>query len=349
MDDDAELIRKPSPEELADVAAMHAANRAAWDEASERYEGWLDEAIALIRSGGTNLFGVEIELIGDLHGRCRRAIHLQCAGGRDTLSLWNQGADEVVGVDFSPRMLDLAARLSAATGAPARWVLADVLDTPHDLDGTRRPRLHRSRVAHLARRPRRLGGRDRAAAVARRPVRPVRGTSGGVAVRRRRRRPLDRHRLRLLRRGRGVEGLGARVHRPAVPRRTRPELEVRPGLDARRGHHGAARGGPAARARWPSIRSTGGAATATYAPTSAAGSRCRSRWSGAREPELRRGRDRRIGRPGRVGRARRPRSPRGRSARRCADRASPGRRSATGRRARRDRRSSARNGRGSAA
>ena len=33
----------------------------------------------------------EVELIGDLHGRCRRAIHLQCAGGRDTLSLWNLG------------------------------------------------------------------------------------------------------------------------------------------------------------------------------------------------------------------------------------------------------------------
>ena len=71
--------------------AMHAANRAAWDEAAERYEGWFDEAVALIRSGGTNLFGVETELIGDLHGRCRRAIHLQCAGGRDTLSLWNLG------------------------------------------------------------------------------------------------------------------------------------------------------------------------------------------------------------------------------------------------------------------
>ena len=81
---------------------MHAATRAAWDEAAERYERWLEEAIALIRSGGTNLFGAEIELIGDLHGRCRRAIHLQCAGGRDTLSLWNLGAAEVIGVDFSP-------------------------------------------------------------------------------------------------------------------------------------------------------------------------------------------------------------------------------------------------------
>ena len=115
---------------------MHAANRAAWDEAAERYEGWFDEAVALIARGGTNLFGAEVELIGDLHGRCARAIHLQCAGGRDTLSLWNLGADEVVGVDLSPRMLVLAKRLSDATGAPARWIEADVLDVPHDLDGT---------------------------------------------------------------------------------------------------------------------------------------------------------------------------------------------------------------------
>ena len=136
MADDPELIRRPTATELGDVPTMHAANRAAWDEAAERYEGWFDEAVALIRSGGTNLFGVETELIGDLHGRCRRAIHLQCAGGRDTLSLWNQGADEVIGVDFSPRMLALAARLTAATGAPARWIEADVLETPAELDGT---------------------------------------------------------------------------------------------------------------------------------------------------------------------------------------------------------------------
>ncbi len=136
MDDDSGLVRPATDAERSDGPGMHAANRAAWDEAAERYEGWFDEAVALIRSGGTNLFGVETELIGDLHGRCRRAIHLQCAGGRDTLSLWNQGADEVVGVDFSPRMLALAERLTAATGAPARWVLSDVLDTPHELDGT---------------------------------------------------------------------------------------------------------------------------------------------------------------------------------------------------------------------
>jgi len=129
-------VRPATPGEQADIRAMHRSNRAAWDEAAERYERWLPEAIELIRSGGTNLLPPELELIGDLHGRCRRAIHLQCAGGRDTLSLWNLGADEVIGVDFSPRMLALAERLTAAVGAPARWIRADVLDTPHELDGT---------------------------------------------------------------------------------------------------------------------------------------------------------------------------------------------------------------------
>jgi SAM-dependent methyltransferase len=132
----ADHVRPAAPAEVADVAGMHRANRTAWDQAAERYEGWLEEAIDLIRRGGTNLFGAEVELIGDLHGRCARAIHLQCAGGRDTLSLWNLGADEVIGVDFSPRMLDLARRLGEATGAPARWIESDVLATPHELDGT---------------------------------------------------------------------------------------------------------------------------------------------------------------------------------------------------------------------
>jgi SAM-dependent methyltransferase len=131
-------VRPATPAERADIRGMHAANRRAWDEAAERYEGWFDEAVTLLRSGGTNLFPEELARIGDLRGRCRRAIHLQCAGGRDTLSLWNAGAEEVVGIDFSPRMLDLARRLAEAVGATdvAHWIEADVLDVPHELDGT---------------------------------------------------------------------------------------------------------------------------------------------------------------------------------------------------------------------
>jgi SAM-dependent methyltransferase len=134
-------VRPATPAEAGDPRRMHAANRAAWNEAAERYEGWFEEAVSLIRNGGSNLFPVEHDLIGDLRAAnggagTRRAIHLQCAGGRDTLSLWNRGAEEVVGIDISPRMLALAERLTAATGAPARWIEADVLDTPQDLDGT---------------------------------------------------------------------------------------------------------------------------------------------------------------------------------------------------------------------
>ena len=136
--DDVTLVRPATPSEQSDIRAMHAATRLAWDEAAERYERWLPEAIKLIGGGGSNLVPEEEALIGNLHGRCGRAIHLQCAGGRDTLSLWNLGADEVVGVDYSPRMLALAQRLTDAVGATAgaRWIEADVLDTPHDLDGT---------------------------------------------------------------------------------------------------------------------------------------------------------------------------------------------------------------------
>jgi len=48
--------------------------------------------------GGSNLHPIERANLGDLRPWCRAAIHLQCASGRDTLSLWNEGAGRVVGV-----------------------------------------------------------------------------------------------------------------------------------------------------------------------------------------------------------------------------------------------------------
>ena len=54
-----EDVRPATPAEAGDVRAMHAATGAAWDEAAERYESWLAEAIELIRSGGSNLFPEE--------------------------------------------------------------------------------------------------------------------------------------------------------------------------------------------------------------------------------------------------------------------------------------------------
>ena len=46
-------IRPATAAERIDVRGMHAANRRAWDEAAERYEGWFAEAVELISSGGS--------------------------------------------------------------------------------------------------------------------------------------------------------------------------------------------------------------------------------------------------------------------------------------------------------
>ena len=268
---------------------MHAANRAAWDEAAERYEGWFDEAVALIRSGGTNLFGVETELIGDLHGRCRRAIHLQCAGGRDTLSLWNQGADEVVGVDFSPRMLD-------AGGTPerghrgARRAGSRPTSSRHRPSSMARPTSSTPAAARSSGSRTWTPGRPSSPASSPRPVdsscsrgirpsgcsTPTRMAAGSrpttttsVAPRRRRA-------------GRPSTSTGCRSRSP-----TRAGSSRGPGRSARSSPRCWAP--TCASRRSPSTRSTGGAATPTCATTSAAGSRCRSRWWGARAAEPRLG------------------------------------------------------------
>lgn len=119
-----------------DTKQTHESNRASWNEAAARYEQEIDSDVAFIRSGGKNLEQPELRILHDLKDWCHRAIHLQCAGGRDTLSLWNQGAVEVVGVDISDRMIECARRKSELLSAPAQWFRCDVLETPHSLDGT---------------------------------------------------------------------------------------------------------------------------------------------------------------------------------------------------------------------
>src|SRR5437660_1208348 len=115
---------------------LHEANRAGWNEGAAHYAQVVEQDIAFLRNGGKNFVAPEYAFLADLSDWCGRAIHLQCAGGRDTLSLWNQGAREVVGVDISDVMIDCARRKSEALGAPATWYRCDVLDTPAELDGT---------------------------------------------------------------------------------------------------------------------------------------------------------------------------------------------------------------------
>lgn len=123
-----------------EVRRRHADNRTAWDQAAVHYEASFDDDVAMLRTGGSNVHPIERELLttqlGPLSEWCQLAIHLQCASGRDTLSLLNEGARRVVGIDISERHIATARRKGEALDAPATWYACDVLDAPHELDGT---------------------------------------------------------------------------------------------------------------------------------------------------------------------------------------------------------------------
>ena len=138
------MTESPSPDHPLDeseVRARHEANRASWNEGALVYTAGLADAIAFIAAGKSNLHPIERRSLGDLGAWCQTAIHLQCASGRDTLSLINEGVQQVVGVDISDRHIENARQMTTALahlGRPLRaeWIRCDVLDTPHALDGT---------------------------------------------------------------------------------------------------------------------------------------------------------------------------------------------------------------------
>lgn len=126
----------PPARDEAEARERHDANRASWNEAAAWYTAKNDDRIAELRDGKSNLHPIEREMLGDVRAWCDVAIHLQCASGRDTLSLWLEGAKRVVGIDISEVHIENARRTSDALGAPAEWYRCDVLDAPHRLDGT---------------------------------------------------------------------------------------------------------------------------------------------------------------------------------------------------------------------
>ncbi len=127
----------PSKDE---IRARHESNRAGWNEGAQYYRAHLEETVAFINQGKSNLHPIERRNLGDLRSWCQTAIHLQCASGRDTLSLMNEGVRQVIGVDISDVHIENARRTTAALEAmgldiPAQWFRCDVLDVPHELDG----------------------------------------------------------------------------------------------------------------------------------------------------------------------------------------------------------------------
>jgi SAM-dependent methyltransferase len=117
---------------------LHAENVTAWNEAAGEYRAQLDDTLTFLRAGRSNLHPIEranLERLGPLRDWCHQAVHLQCASGKDTISLLTEGAGHVAGVDISPVHIENARRLSAELGLDAEWYLCDVLETPHQLDG----------------------------------------------------------------------------------------------------------------------------------------------------------------------------------------------------------------------
>jgi SAM-dependent methyltransferase len=118
---------------------VHRETGKAWSEIAHNYwhgESGECEIIEHFKSGANYLFESEKRILGDLGPWCKRAIHLQCSGGVDALSLIRQGAAEVVGVDICEPFLMSARRKSEALGMPASWYCCDVLQTPEILNGT---------------------------------------------------------------------------------------------------------------------------------------------------------------------------------------------------------------------
>lgn len=128
--------REAAPQTDTEVRARHESNRAGWNEGAIHYTQHIQETIDFLRDGKSSLHPVEKRNLGDLRPWCQHAIHLQCASGRDTLSLLAEGVVRVTGVDISDRHIENARMISAALNAPATWYRCDVLDTPHELDGS---------------------------------------------------------------------------------------------------------------------------------------------------------------------------------------------------------------------
>lgn len=69
--------------------------------------------------------------LGDVRGKS--LLHLQCHIGGDTLS-WAKLGATVTGVDFSPRAIRAARKLSEASSVPGRFIEAELYDAPSVLN-----------------------------------------------------------------------------------------------------------------------------------------------------------------------------------------------------------------------
>lgn len=105
--------------------------RRSWNVATRNHNAHKGDQAARLRAGHDVLFEEELALLGPLAGR--RLVHLQCNSGQDSLCLARRGAD-VTGVDFSDEAIAVARSLSEASGIPARFEQAEVVQWLHGTD-----------------------------------------------------------------------------------------------------------------------------------------------------------------------------------------------------------------------
>jgi SAM-dependent methyltransferase len=108
-------------------------NRAWWDAVLPIHEASKGYARDGFLRGEKPLCPVELEELGPLVPG-KSLLHLQCHFGIDTLN-WARLGATVTGLDFSEPAIAAARRLSAESGIPGRFVLANVFDAREALEG----------------------------------------------------------------------------------------------------------------------------------------------------------------------------------------------------------------------
>lgn len=112
-----------------------AANRSNWDDRvaihwqADGYDapGFIADPTAI-----SDVVRFDRAYLGDVTGRT--LLHLQCHFGKDTLS-WARLGAVVTGIDFSEAAIAAARRLSAESGTPGRFEVAELYATPEVLAG----------------------------------------------------------------------------------------------------------------------------------------------------------------------------------------------------------------------
>jgi len=104
-------------------------NARAWDEIADVRSQRFPDA-EFFAAGNTTLSARDREAVGDVQGQS--LLHLQCATGADTIS-WAVHGAQAVGLDISGAQIAIAREKALAAGLSVRFVVADVLDPPPDL------------------------------------------------------------------------------------------------------------------------------------------------------------------------------------------------------------------------